>query len=358
MKVTHIETWKVVVPIKPDAANSPEYDPKDAVLSSFWTVPKFIVRIHTDDSALVGIGETPRGVPEAQVQKAVAELTGREVERIDLGRLPIDRNDAYAAFEQALFDIVGKQLGVSVARLLGQQVRDRVLVDYWTARRTPADLARKAREGKERGFHGIKIKCALEDPNVERLQAVADEVGLDFKVTVDPNCRFYLPCHAIALADALGPLRQLVAVFEDPVPKDNLDWYVLLRQKLQVPVALHLNNGRDVLNAVKREAVDLLNISPYSMVEFVRQCYIAEQAGVPVWHGSGVDLGILDMSYVQACAAAPAATLPSDIIGNFLREDDLLLEPIRIENGYALVPDRPGLGIELDEAAVKKYTIT
>lgn len=358
MRITHIETWKVVVPIKPDSANSPEYDPLDSILFSFWTVPKFIARIHTDDSNLVGIGETPRGVTDEEVAAAVALLTGREIESTDLGRLPIPRNEAYCAFELALFDLIGRQRGITVARLLGQQVRDRVLVDYWTARRTPADLARKVREGKALGFHGIKIKCALEDPNVERLQAVADAVGMDFKVTVDPNCRFHQPCHAVALADALGPLRQLVAVFEDPVPKDNLDWYVLLRQKLTVPLALHLGDSKSVFNAVKREAVDMLNISPYSMVEFVKQCYIAEQAGVPVWHGSGVDLGILDLSYVHACAAAPAATLPSDIIGNFLREDDLLVEPIQFEDGHALVPNRPGFGIELDEEAVRKYAIS
>jgi L-alanine-DL-glutamate epimerase-like enolase superfamily enzyme len=357
VKITRIEKWKVVVPIRPDAANSPEYDSKDAVLSSFWNVPKHVVRLHTDDSGIVGIGETGRGCPAEQVDAGIAALTGQELGRIDLQALPVPRNSAYGAFEMAVYDAVGRWHGVTAARLLGAQVRDRVAVDYWTARRTPADLARKAREGRERGFHGIKIKCALEDPNVERLQAVADAVGYDFKVTVDPNCRFHLPCHAVALADALGPLRRLVAVFEDPVPKDNLDWYLLLRQKLQVPVALHLGSGRQVFEAVKREAVDMLNISPGSMVEFVRQCYIAEQAGVPVWHGSGVDLGILDMSYVQACAAAPAATLPSDVVGNFLREDDLIVESIRIEGGYALVPERPGLGVELDEPAVRRYSV-
>ena len=357
MKITRIEKWKVVVPMKPDSVNSPEYDAKDVGLRDFCTVPKHIVRVHTSDSGIVGIGETGRGCPSEAVDQAIAALQGMEVGRIDLHRLPISRGAAYGAFEMALFDIVGKQLGVSAARLLGAQVRDRVLVDYWSGRRTPADLARKVVEGKEKGFHGIKIKCALEDPNIERLQAVADAVGTDFKVTVDPNCRFYLPAHAIALADALGPLRQLVAVFEDPVPKDNLDWYVHLRDKLQVPVALHLGSGRSVYDAVRRGAVDMLNISPGSMVEFVQQCYIAEQAGVPVWHGSGVDLGIMDMSYVQACAAAPAATLPSDIIGNFFREDDLLAEPIQIEHGYALVPTKPGMGVELDEAAVKKYSV-
>jgi muconate cycloisomerase len=357
MKITHIEKWKVVVPMRPDSINSPEYTSEDDELSTFWKVPKHIIRIHTSDSGIVGIGETGRGCPAEAVDRAIAALAGREVESIDLHRLPIEGWAPYMAFEMALFDIVGKKLGVTAARLLGQQVRDRVLVDYWTGRRSPADLARKAKEGKERGFHGIKIKCKLEDPNVERLQAVADAVGYDFKVTVDPNCRFYLPAHAISLADSLGPLRRIVAVFEDPVPKDNLDWYVHLRQKLQVPVALHLGGGKAVYDACRRGAVDMLNISPGSMVQFVKQCHIAEQAGVPVWHGSGVDLGITDMSYVQACAAAPAATLPSDIIGNFFREDDLLAEPIRIEKGYALVPDKPGLGVELDEAAVVKYSV-
>ncbi len=356
MKITHIEKWKVVVPMRPDSINSPDYTSEDDELSTFWKVPKHLIRIHTSDSGVVGIGETGRGCPAEQVDQGIAALTGMEVGRIDLARIPV-AGGAYGAFEMALFDVVGKQLGVTAARLLGAQVRDKVLVDYWSGRRTPEDLAKKAKEGKAKGFHGIKIKCKLEDPNIERLQAVADAVGYDFKVTVDPNCRFYLPCHAIALADALGPLRRLVAVFEDPVPKDNLDWYVHLRQKLQVPVALHLGSGRAVYDACRKEAVDMLNISPGSMVQFVKQCYIAEQAGVPVWHGSGVDLGITDMSYVQACAAAPAATLPSDIIGNFFREDDLLVEPIRIEKGYALVPDKPGLGIELDEKAVAKYSV-
>ncbi|MSR81787.1 MAG: hypothetical protein EXS58_02525 [Candidatus Latescibacteria bacterium] len=357
MKITRIEKWKVVVPMRPDSVNSPEYDAKDEGLRTFCEVPKHIIRIHTSDSGIVGIGETGRGCPASEVDQGIAALTGMELGRIDLARIPVPGWSAYGAFEMALFDVVGKQLGVTAARLLGAQVRDKVLVDYWSGRRTPEDLARKAKEGKDKGFHGIKIKCALGDPNVERLQAVADAVGYDFKVTVDPNCRFHLPAHAIAFADALGPLRQLVAVFEDPVPKDNLDWYVHLREKLPVPVALHLGSGRSVYDACRKGAVDMLNISPGSMVAFVKQCYIAEQAGVPVWHGSGVDLGITDMSYVQACAAAPAATLPSDIIGNFFREDDLLAEPIRIEGGYALVPDKPGLGIELDEKAVVKYSV-
>ncbi len=60
---------------------------------------------------------------------------------------------------------------------------------------------------------------------------------------------------------------------------------------------------------------------------------------------------------VQACAATPACTLPSDIIGNFLREDDLILNPLVYEAGHVNIPEGNGLGVELDLAAVEKYCV-
>ena len=61
--------------------------------------------------------------------------------------------------------------------------------------------------------------------------------------------------------------------------------------------------------------------------------------------------------YVHACAAARSCTLASDIIGNVLREDDLIVEPLRIERGYAVVPQQPGLGVQLDMAALEHYRV-
>ena len=90
------------------------------------------------------------------------------------------------------------------------------------------------------------------------------------------------------------------------------------------------------------------------MASFVGNCYLAAAADMPVWHGSGNDLGIIDASYLHSCAAAPNITLPSDIL-SYLREDDLIVQPIEIKGSYATVPDRPGLGVELDDDAVKKY---
>src|SRR5882672_9147514 len=77
MKITKVEQWKVRVPMKPDTVNSPEYDAKDTGLAEFWTVPKFIVRLTTDDG-ITGIGETGRGCPAEQVAAGAAALDGAD----------------------------------------------------------------------------------------------------------------------------------------------------------------------------------------------------------------------------------------------------------------------------------------
>jgi len=59
---------------------------------------------------------------------------------------------------------------------------------------------------------------------------------------------------------------------------------------------------------------------------------------------------------MHASAVAPNCTLGSDLCGNFVHEHSLLAEPL-IQQGYAMVPDKPGLGVELDEEAVEKYTV-
>jgi muconate cycloisomerase len=111
------------------------------------------------------------------------------------------------------------------------------------------------------------------------------------------------------------------------------------------------------VNASKAEACDCMNLGG-GMIQFVRNAALAEAAGVACWHGSGVDLGILEHSYLHAAAAARNCVLASDFVGSWVREDDLIVEPLSFENGHAVVPNTPGLGCELDPAAVEKYRVS
>jgi muconate cycloisomerase len=368
MRITDVDIWTVVVPVRPGTVTSPEFGEP-----SWPPVPKHIIRLRTDDG-VYGLGETGRGCPRAAVVKAAEALVDRDPLTLPLQELPLagtppvrptrdyealfgpeHGNPAYNAFEMAVVDLVGRALGVPAHWLLGGAVQDRVAVDYWIGQQTPEDAAESALLGQQRGFHGMKMKCSVDDPMVERIRAIYEACGPDFKLTLDPNERFYRPAEAIALARQLEQFPN-VAMYEDPMPKWNLDWYKQFRAAVTVPVALHLSSPRDVVNAIKAEACDHFNLNG-SMVQFIRSAAMAAAYGSLCWHGSGVDLGIMERSYLHAAACARNCVLPSDFVGSWVREDDLTVEPLPIADGYAQVPNTPGLGCELDLEAVERYQV-
>ncbi|NUQ01768.1 MAG: hypothetical protein HUU35_18135 [Armatimonadetes bacterium] len=349
MRVTRVEVWKVVVPMKPDTVSSACYP--DSVLDTYDQIPKHIIRIHTR-SGYCGIGETQRGVSRAAVDECIAALLDQDLNRLPLLELPLPRNSAYDAFETAVLDCLGRAREVPVHILLGGKYHDRIPVDYWMGLTAPECCAERTRRGLAEGFHGIKMKAKLELPNLERVAAIK-ALAPDWTITIDPNERFYRPAGALELARELSGFTGIL--FESPVPQRRLDWYQRLRDTLGLPIALHLGTMEQLIPALEMGCADVYNLNG-SMTQFVLSTRAAHAAGCPVWHGSGVDLGILNASFAQACAATPADLWPSDIL-QFLREDDLLEEPLPMANGHVLITDQPGLGVELDVAAVERYQV-
>ncbi len=256
----------------------------------------------------------------------------------------------------AVYDIVGKAYGVPAHALLGGAYRDRVPADYWIGHQTPEDSAQSARLGYERGFHGVKMKCTSDEPIVDRVRAIMEATDASFKCTVDPNQRFYRPAEAIALAREFEKVGN-VGVLKDPMAKWNLDWYRQLRAATLIPVALHLGHPHEIINAIKAEAVDYLNMGG-SMSGFVKNAAIADAAGIPVWHGSGNNLGIMETALLHASSVPRNCVLPYDFVGSWTREDNLIVDGLEFEGGCAMLPDRPGLGCELDMDAVEKYRVS
>ena len=267
---------------------------------------------------------------------------------------PVNQNPSVHAFDVALADIKGQACGLTIAQLLGGPVRDRVLVHYWAPRLPPDRLAEIALEGRALGFGGIKLKVTRDDPVVESVKAIYDACGPDFRITLDPNQRFHTIDETLTIADRLTDYP--IEVIEDPIPKDNLKAYAKLRRSLSIPLALHLERPDDVVNAIRLGAADALNLRG-TLWDVTRLGYLAEVAKIRIWRGSGLDLGILDASYAHVCAATPACTLGSDIVGQFMREDDLIRDPLVYNNGFVEVPKGPGLGVTLDREALKHYTV-
>lgn len=369
MRITEIEKIKVVVPAKPDAVNSPETnDPMHMLVLGgkagwriqFDEIAKYIYRIRTDEG-IEGLGESYRGVDEQRVNEIIRGLIGVDPMRMNLRDLPIPWCREYDGFEAGIFDIVGKKLGAPAYQLLGGAYRDWVDVDCWTGRRTTADAVRKAKAGWQAGFHGIKFKCNLRDDVVAWAEGIFKECGNSFRIVLDPNMRFERPAEVLRFSARLEEIGNIQCL-EDPVPRWNLNWYRLLREKTALAIALHValpyielgQTIQETIKAIQLEAVDYFNFN-CGISNFVRMADIADAAGIPCWHGSEVDLGILEASYLHACAAARNCTLRSDILGELVRENDLILEPLEIRGGRVRVPQQPGLGVELDLAAVEKY---
>jgi muconate cycloisomerase len=258
--------------------------------------------------------------------------------------------------------VVGRTRGLPLYELLGGKYRDTVDAGYWTGHRTTEDAARKAREGQKKGFGCIKFKCAHTDPVVEWCEAIREACGPDFRIILDPNQRFENLATARRLAGELAAVGNVLCL-EDPIARWDLESLALLRRCISIPIALHLaipysemgyQHPTDILRALRLDACDYFNFNG-GIFPVKRLATFAEAAQKPFWHGSEVDLGILEASYVHKCAACEAATLPSDIFGELVRSDDLIVEPLRFDGGKVRVPHGSGLGVELDRDALDRH---
>lgn len=351
--IDRIESFKVVVPMKPGVVNSAELGSLiDPVLATFDQVPKFLIRLHADNG-LVGEGETGRGELAAELAQNIAFLKGRNILELDFANpsLGFPQNRTSDAFEIAIYDLLGKTLGVPVHVLLGGRFQDKVAVTYWTGQRTDKDLVAVARLAVEKGFKRLKFKARRLDEIVPRVHAVHKAVP-ELALTVDFNRSYENPTTFIPVAKQMEGTNLMI---EDPFPM-RPEWMREFRDKVKIPLALTPGGVPELMKAIRMEACDILNLGG-NMRHFVKVAYLAEAAGIEVWHGSGVELGNRDMSFLQAAAATRSCTVPSDTLSFFLRTSDLLATPVKVVNGYVEIPRTPGLGVELDLDKVRHYQV-
>jgi len=359
----------VVVPARPDSINSPENDhglhklplgEKLGWTQQFDRIPKAIIQLHCSNG-IVGLGESYRGLSVDLLQAVAKGLIGTNVAELNPQALPIPPGRIYDGFECAIVDALARSCGLSLYQMLGGKFRDEVRCAFWTGHRTIADAARKAKEAKELGFDCIKFKCMLKDPVVEWCRNISEICGSDISIVLDPNERFEHPVHAERIAQELFRIGNVLCL-EDPIPRWNIESWSYLRQKIHVPLAMHVSLPyaemgqlpQDAVRAAKLGANDYFNFNG-GIYAFRKLASLADLFELPYWHGSEIDLGILEASYVHKSAAAALAILPADIFGRLIREHDLLRKPLQIRGGTARVPEAPGLGVELDHDALAHY---
>jgi muconate cycloisomerase len=368
MRVTEIETIPVSVPIVPARAVS-------GARGSHARSPFLLVRVHTDDG-LVGLGEascTPNWSGEDSVIAAhviatylAPAVTGQDPR--DVGRLAgamdvalAANRFAKAAVEMALWDLAGKAAGLPVYQLLGGRRRDSVRTKFSVSGRPPQAAAEIARWAVEQGFTAMKVKVGLDVAgDLARVAAVRAAVGRDVWLGVDANGGW---SRAQARQAIAGLADHDVAFVEQPLAPGDLEGMAELRRSSLVPIVADeaVGTAEDALAVVRADAADVLSI--YSgmaggVAGGLRIAEIAQAAGLGWTIGSNLELGVGLSAHLHLATAAEGLAddvVPCDIISPFYYEADILAEPLPIEAGSATVPDRPGLGVDLDPDVVERY---
>jgi muconate cycloisomerase len=364
--ISFIKATEVVVPAKPGSLNSDMVLDKDTAFAKkfmtgeSWTEfanqPKWIIEI-TLNNGLVGIGETYRSADKNLIENAMKNFIGVDLLSLSWKRLPVSDQRIYEAFEAAVLDLIGKILHVPVYQILGGAYRTKVDCMGWTGRRTPEDAAEKAYQAMQKGHKVFKFKCSDEDPVRLWTEAIKQRCGDGIKIILDPNQRWTDVATTLRLMEGVD--SEIMLGLEDPILHADVEGFKYLKEHLGIPLIRHISlpytqDIRDMIAFVRADAVDDYNFNGTAF-NSILLAEIAHLEGKCCWRGSEVDLGISETMGLHIAAATINCTIPSDIFGELVRVDDLIVDPIVFENGAALVPQGEGLGVSLDAAAVEKY---
>jgi L-alanine-DL-glutamate epimerase-like enolase superfamily enzyme len=256
--------------------------------------------------------------------------------------------------ESLWLDAVGKAVGMPAHQLLGGAIRAQVPVDFWINRPDAPTMAKLIEEAVTLGLRGVKMKSSAQGDTVAALLAIAADVPEGFHITIDPMCAWRSLRECARQLEKLAHLPFAIQI-EDPFPYTAIDDWRSARQISPLTIACHART-EDVLQlAMREEMADTYNLGRGSVYDFLRLSHVTEFVNKDCWQGSSLELGVLQHMRLHASACARNCLLPSDLQSSWVREQTLVTPHMQYQDGHAIVPSRPGLGIDLDHEAMAPY---
>ena len=336
------------------------------------------VKVYTDEG-IDGVGEATLEYKEKALIGAVEHirehLLGKDPSQIERHWHDIYR-DAYwrggavlmsalSAVEMALWDILGKSLGVPVYQLLGGRANDkvRIYVNGWfSGAKKPEEFAVCAKAAMERGVTALKwdpfgkayltLSGAELDNALACVAAVREAVGNRVDLLIEGHGRFDVPT-GIRIAKELEQFRPMW--FEEPVPPDNLEALKAVRDKSPVPISAgeRLYTLKAFKDLFEMRAADYIqpDISHAGgIMELKKIAAMADTYYIPFapHNPSGP---VANAATLQLAACCPNFNILEIMYSDVTWRADVTDEDLHYEDGYIIIPDKPGLGIELNEEA-------
>jgi L-alanine-DL-glutamate epimerase-like enolase superfamily enzyme len=348
-------------------------------LAKEWRTFLFVV-IDTDEG-IYGLGEAGITGRELAVQGAIEHfkplLIGQDPFRTEHlwqmlfrgGFFPAQRilTAAIAAIDVALWDIKGKALGVPLYQLLGGRVRDKVLTYNHNSGDTVEALVEACQQSVAEGWKVLRWGFAHQDGNileprpavqraVKEFAAVRAAVGDAIDICMDIHTRLNL-ADAITLCREVEPFHPFF--MEDPLRSENPDSFKNLRNRTTVPLAAgeQFSSKWEFRQLIEEELID------YARVDLCVCGGLTEAKKIAGWCETHyIDLAVHNpigpvatSAFLHLCLSCPNFAVQELPRRPGLSLPDVVLNQPVWADGYLLPPERPGLGIEFDREAIKKY---
>jgi galactonate dehydratase len=348
------------------------------------------VRVETDEPGLIGWGEATLEWKTRAVVGAIEDLKplliGRDPRDIEQAvrvmkkhsfwRLGVIGMSAISGIEIALWDIVGKAFGAPVWRLLGGKVRDKVRVYthlgmgdmravYETSDEGP--LIERAREVVAKGYRAFKAvfipytHYTAPLPEVDKvarmIAALRAAVGPGVEIMVDFHGRPASAAAALAYIEALRPARPMFV--EEPVPPGETASLKAVAALARVPLATgeRLIDRIEFHDLLAARAVDIIQPDIChcgGLLEAKKIAAMAEAVSVGVAPHN--PLGpIAGAAALHFAVSTPNHVIQEEMVGAVPWYSEVVRGPIRMADGFWQLPEAPGLGVEVDEAACLRH---
>jgi muconate cycloisomerase len=364
MRIVAIEAEPIHGRIKPELA----------IVSSLGAhvVGQYVLVKVRDDEGRIGLGEASvTAVWSGETQAGAIALVNQVLAPLVLDADPFDsawisqRMDqavfgnsfAKAAIEMALLDLQGRVLGKPLYHLLGGRVSDTqgIRLKFVVGAEAPAVAAERARRMVEQGWAAIKVKVGREGDcrgDVERLRAVRDAIGPDVWLSVDANGG-YSPAEAVKAAAEFEKLG--VALFEQPTRRGDHRAMARVRQHSCIPIMADESvfTLLDAQEVIHHAAADVLSLYPgkHGGVRAAQEiAALGASAGVACTIGSNLEREVATAAMAHVAAATPnlqCERFPGDLIGPLYFDSPLTQAPLHYEVDRLLVPEGPGLGVNV-----------
>jgi len=277
---------------------------------------------------------------------------------------------AVSGIESALWDIVGKALNVPVYKLFGGAIRQefRLYANGWYYKANdPQEVAEKALEMVAQGYTGLKIDPLPEAWNmfltpedekyaIERIKAIRKAVGPDIDLMMDLHRRLST-YDALRLAEKVEEYD--LFWYEEPVSSKNMKLLADANEKIKMRVVTgeELYTKAEFKQCFEMAAADTINPDVNNCGGILELKEIAAMAeiyyvSVAPHNCNSSYLGTAAMAH--ACAGMPNFLIAEYFVNLSEARDRLAKEPLIVKDGYLLLPDRPGLGVDIDEEELLK----